>query len=62
MVNFNLIFLLLLNKTGDKDCSDGSDESSEICHHKQCDPETQFQCTNGKCIPKLWFVYLDFFL
>lgn len=38
----------------DNDCSDGSDEDKSICHNRDCDPQTQFKCTNGKCIPKLW--------
>lgn len=40
---------------GDDDCSDGSDEDPTVCHHRSCDPETQYKCQNGKCIPKLWY-------
>ena len=40
---------------GDDDCSDGSDEDPAVCHHRDCDPQTQYKCHNGKCIPKLWF-------
>lgn len=40
---------------GDDDCSDGSDEDPSVCHHRECDLQTQYKCQNGKCIPKLWF-------
>lgn len=39
---------------GDADCKDGSDEDPAVCHHRQCDPDTEFQCRNGRCIPLLW--------
>jgi low density lipoprotein-related protein 2 len=39
---------------GDADCMDGSDEADDVCHKRDCDPNTEFRCDNGKCIQKLW--------
>lgn len=44
---------------GDPDCKDGSDEDPEICHNRECDPETEFKCKNNRCIPKLWMCDFD---
>jgi hypothetical protein len=27
--------------------------------NKECDPETEFACKNGRCIPKLWMCDFD---
>ena len=36
---------------GDRDCTDGSDESEETCGPVVSCSEEQFKCSNGDCIP-----------
>ncbi|XP_047676249.1 low-density lipoprotein receptor-related protein 1B-like isoform X1 [Tachysurus fulvidraco] len=38
---------------GDDDCSDRSDEETQICSNRSCPPD-QFKCQNSRCIPKKW--------
>ena len=39
----------------DKDCSDGSDESPDMCSSTTCEVGKQFQCnTTRQCIPASW--------
>ncbi|XP_058238194.1 low-density lipoprotein receptor-related protein 1B-like isoform X2 [Hemibagrus wyckioides] len=38
---------------GDDDCSDRSDEETQLCSNRSCPPD-QFKCQNSRCIPKKW--------
>ncbi|XP_044260368.1 low-density lipoprotein receptor class A domain-containing protein 3-like [Tribolium madens] len=37
---------------GRPDCTDGSDESDEVCHGDPC--KDKLQCDDGRCIPTSW--------
>ena len=41
---------------GEEDCSDGSDETDDVCKNQSCDPN-RYRCDNDRCV--LWSSLCD---